>query len=283
MAGKVSVRKTRRLRPLLGKQYPLPEPPEPQQSLMEDVMMAVLWDGAEPARAKLAFVNLTQEFADWNELRVSLTSEVAAILEACGVQGEKAAVMKRILGKAVEDFYCFDFERLHELSREKLRAWFLDLEGLPHHLLAAVLYEVYRYDRVLVDEDIARVFARLGLVSETATPPDIEAALARVVPAREARLLHHALRQHAVAVCTKTDTDCPACILRGDCVRGKVRIAEIAAAKKAAEAAARAKARADKAAARLKAKAERAAKRKAAAAARRKAKPKRAPRKKGKK
>ncbi len=259
MPERISVRKTRRLRPLLARHYSLPTPPDPQATLMEDVMMAILWEGAPHTRARLAFENLTDEFVDWNELRVSLTSEVASVLESCGLKGNKAPALKRVLAKGIERFYSFEFERLRSAPRKRLRAWFADIEGLPLHLMAAILYGVYRYDRVLVDEEIARVLRRLGLVSETATLGAIETGLAKVMPAKEAQFIYRALRQHARQVCKKINYDCTTCPLRKECAHGKQRIAEIAAAEaaKVAKARARAKARAKAKKKRKKAKAAR--------------------------
>ena len=80
MAEKVSIRKTRRLRTLLAKLYKLPEPAEPKDSHLDRIVMAVLWHDVPPSRARVAYVNLTEEFVDWNELRVTVTTEVAGIL-----------------------------------------------------------------------------------------------------------------------------------------------------------------------------------------------------------
>jgi endonuclease-3 len=230
MAEKISVRKTRRLRRLLAQHYELPEPPPPQQSTMEDLMMAIVWNEAPAERARLAYENLTEEFVDWNELRVSLTAEVAGVLESCGLSGEKAPALKRVLGKATEKFFSYNFDQLRELPRQKLTAWFLDIEGLPHPLLAAMLYWVFDYDRVLVGEDIARVIRRLGLVSEDAAPKAIEPALNDVVPAKEAHFAYRALRQHALEVCTEDDPRCTECPLQEECNFGKARLAELKAA-----------------------------------------------------
>lgn len=265
MPERISVRKTRRLRPLLARHYSLPTPPDPQATLMEDVMMAILWEDAPHTRARLAFENLTDEFVDWNELRVSLTSEVASVLESCGLKGNKAPALKRVLAKGIERFYSFEFERLRSAPRKRLRAWFADIEGLPLHLMAAILYGVYCYDRVLVDEEIARVLRRLGLVSETGTLGAIETGLAKVVPAKEAQFIYRALRQHARQVCKKINYDCTTCLLRKECAHGKQRIAETATRAVAARRAKEAKERA-----RAKARAKAKKKRKKAKAARRK-------------
>lgn len=243
MAEKISVRKTRRLRTLLAKLHKLSEPPDPKEDYLDQIVMAVLWQDALAARARVAYVNLTEEFVDWNELRVTVTSEVAGILEGCGLPGRKGAILKRILGRAVEDLFSFDFAGLAELPRAKLRKWFVGIEGVPHHVAAYILYHVYGHDRVLVGEDIARVIRRLGLVSEDAAPRDIEPALNVVIPAKEAHLIWNALWEHARTVCAETDFDCRTCPLRKECVTGKKRIAELEAAAKAARKAARKKAR----------------------------------------
>ena len=256
MPEKISVRKARRLRTLLAKHYKLPDPPERKESFVDEIVMTVLWENAPAARVRLAYENLADEFVDWNELRVSVTSDVAAVLESCGLPGRKGAVLKRILARGIEDIFSFDFEELVALPRERLKAWFTNIEGVPHSTAAHILYHVYDYDRVPVGEDIARVIRRLGLVNENATVRDIEPALNAVVPAKDAHSIYNALWQHATTVCTTDDFDCKKCPLRPECEGGKVFIAERIAQAKAAKIAAREKAKAEKAAAKEKAKAE---------------------------
>lgn len=252
MAVKMSVRKTRRLRALLGKHYRVPDAPDPQETTMEDVVMAVLWEGAPAARARLAFAGLMEEFGDWNELRVSMAAEVAAVLESHGLKGNRAPMLTRILAKAVEDLYSFELERLRERSSREQRAWFHAAEGLPPYMAAAILYWVYHYDRVVVTADSARLLRRLGLVDDEASEEEIEEGLAAVVPVREAHLIYRALRQHARTVCKKTSLDCTKCRLRSECATGKARVAALEEAK--------ARARKKKAKARKKPPATRAAK-----------------------
>ncbi len=268
MEQKLSIRKTKRLRQVLAKHYALPDPPDRKDNLVDQLVMTVLWVDAQPAKARQAYAKLAEEFVDWNELRVSMTPEAGSVLEACDLAPVKAVAIKRILGKAVEEFYTFDFEALAQKPRKELKNWFLSIEDIPHPIAAAALYQMFDYDRVLVDADVARVVRRLGLVPETAAEAEIEAGLADVIPAREAYFIYSALRQHANTVCTKKDFDCRTCPLRGECETGKVRIAQLEAAAREAKkkAIARAKARA-------KAKAAAQAAAKAAAKAKRKAKP----------
>ena len=234
MAQKLSIRKTKRLRQILPKHYKLPEPPDPKDSLVDQVVMAALWADAPPAKARQAYVRLAEEFVDWNEIRVSMTTDSGSVLEACGLAAVKAAALKRILGKVVEELYTFDFETLAKRPRQDLMAWFMGIEGIPHAIAAAELYYVFGYDRVLVDAEIARVVRRLGLADEAVAEAQIEAGLADVIPAREAQFTYSALRQHALTVCTGKDFDCRPCPLRKECKTAPTRIAELeAAARKA--------------------------------------------------
>jgi endonuclease III len=252
MAGKISVRRTRRLRVLWAKHYKVPTPPDPQEAMLEQIVMTVLWLDAPPARARLAYVNLAEEFVDWNELRVSVASEVGRILETCGLPASKGAVLKRILSRAVEVLFSFDFQQLAELPRQRLKAWFVGIPGVPHRVAAGILYYVYGYDRVLVDSEIARVIRRLGLAGEEATEEEIEAGMVGVMPARDAHFIYSSLWQHATRACTKKDFDCKSCPLRKECETGKRRIAEMAAAARAARRKARKEAKAKAAAAKRK-------------------------------
>lgn len=243
MAEKMSVRRTRRLRALWAKHYKFPEPPDAKDSFVDWIVMTVLWVDAPVARARAAYTKLVEEFIDWNDLRVSMSFEIASILEGCGISAVKAAALKRVLGRAVELLYSFDFGMLAPRPREELRNWFMGIEGLPHPIAAAILYYAYQFDRVLVDADIGRVIRRLGLAAETATEADIEKAIAEVIPAREAHFTYSALRQHALEVCTKNDPNCKPCPLRKECQAAGRLIAEQEAAARAARQKAKAKAK----------------------------------------
>ena len=74
------------------------EPAEPKDSHLDRIVMAVLWHDVPPSRARVAYVNLTEEFVDWNELRVTVTTEVKPSASVCGVRSE-------LLGKASHTSY----------------------------------------------------------------------------------------------------------------------------------------------------------------------------------
>lgn len=197
MAENISVRKTRRLRTILAKHYKLPTPPEARDNILDQIVMTILWLDAPASRAKQAFEVIGEHFVDLNDLRVSVTRDVVAVLESCKLAGIKGAVIKRVLGKAVEDFYGFEFDQLRSWSRKRLAKWFTTIESVPHRFAAAILYQVYGYDRVLVGPDIARVLCRLGLVPDKAKEKAIELGLEKVIPAKEAYLIYNALREEA--------------------------------------------------------------------------------------
>ena len=60
MPERISIRKTRRLRPLLAKHYSLPEPADPKEAYLDKVVMAILWQDAPAARVRLAWENLRE-------------------------------------------------------------------------------------------------------------------------------------------------------------------------------------------------------------------------------
>ena len=230
MPPKLSIRKTRRLRVLLAKHYKLPDPPPEKEDIVEQVVATVLWLDAPAPRAERAFEELRDEFVDWNELRVTVTTDIGRVLEGCGLPPVKGAIIKRVLAKAVEDFFCFDFDLLKDKPREELKAWWVNIPGVPHDYAAAILYYIYGYDRVLVGPDIARLIHRLGLVEDGVAPEEIERRMEGVMPARDALEIYSALRQHARTICTPEDYDCTKCPLLAECVTGKRRVAELKAA-----------------------------------------------------
>src|SRR5262245_54683633 len=97
---------------LLRKQY---EPGTPaDRPVLEQMIYALLREGATNEEADAAFNRLKTQFYDWNEVRVSGEAEVAEMLEGLSDAAARAERVIALLQEVFESTYTFDLESLHK-------------------------------------------------------------------------------------------------------------------------------------------------------------------------
>lgn len=218
----------------LKKKFTAPEPHEPRP-VLEEVVYAILREGATTADADRAYGALRKTFIDWNEIRVSTVQEVADALRPLTGAGGRAKRLIGLLQKVFEERYAFTLDDLDkkglkqaakQLSRYK--------EDVTDFTVAWVVQRTLGGHAVPLDGPTLRVLSRLGVVEE-AEPDDLEsvrASVEHVIPkARDAEFTE-LMSLHAKDLCVVGTPHCPACPLKGDCPTGQE---VLAAAKKPAE------------------------------------------------
>ncbi|MGL6095482.1 MAG: hypothetical protein ACRC7O_06755, partial [Fimbriiglobus sp.] len=93
--------------PALRKKFAVP--PEPDaRPVLEEVLYAILREGATSAQADAAFAQIKQAFFDLNEIRVSSVQEVADAIEGLPDAGVKGQRIVSVLQDVFEERYSFD-------------------------------------------------------------------------------------------------------------------------------------------------------------------------------
>ncbi|NOY40845.1 MAG: hypothetical protein GXP26_03270 [Planctomycetes bacterium] len=90
------------------------KPVEPLQdrSLLEHLLYACCLENSLPEDADKVFATLSQDFFDWNEVRVTSIRELAVIMKPLNDPAESAKRLKRILHSVFETHYSFDLEQM---------------------------------------------------------------------------------------------------------------------------------------------------------------------------
>ena len=98
----------------LKKAYGDPGEPPPVRPVLEEMVYAILREGATRPDADRAFHRLRSQFFDWNEVRVSAAYEVEEALGGLPQPAVKAQRVIDLLQEVFESTYSFDLEALHK-------------------------------------------------------------------------------------------------------------------------------------------------------------------------
>src|SRR5215207_10054070 len=98
---------------LLKKKFPLPEPDAAEKRpVLEELLYAIVREGATPEDADKGYARLRKTFTDWNEIRVSTVQEVADALRPLPQPGARAKRIVGLLQKVFEERYSFTLDDL---------------------------------------------------------------------------------------------------------------------------------------------------------------------------
>ncbi len=186
---------------------------------LDQLVESLLWRQTSIRRGTRALRQLKRQFVDWNEVRVSHHDEVAAAMAETEWAANSARRIQRILGKLFIMRHEMNLDFLHDLTKAESRAFLQSLPEVSSDLVDEVLLFTTGVKLFPVNEDIARMAHRLGLVPN-----------ARVTKRNQKRLMdlwdqevYVAIAQffldNAPSVCTDKEPDHEKCPLEKLCPR----------------------------------------------------------------
>lgn len=203
----------------------------PAMPLLDHVLMATLADHGARTRTRAAHKELTDKFVDWNEVRVSSSSEVAEVLEP--LLGEHALPA----ANAVRAVLSALFETLHELSLEHMLTKtaeeclvaFGKLPMLNAESREVILLHALSHSTAPTASNALRVVKRIGVFGPNVSGERCRVELGEILGQADLLSLNVLLFHHAETVCVAKGYDCTRCALVKRCDRGKERKAQVAA------------------------------------------------------
>ncbi|MBK7877163.1 MAG: hypothetical protein IPJ77_15705 [Planctomycetes bacterium] len=207
--------------------WPLPTPVK-DLNLLEHGMLAVLLRHFDQRKAEAAIAALKKGYADWNEMRVAQTQEVAAQMLGLGRRAPRSDV-DPVLAAArdVREFLQEVFQKTHglelEFLREDLSASSKLVQQMPHLGLASGGFLLWLAgDRQLpVHAAMVRVLDRLGLVTRAGLAKKARDVVGPLVPEGSELRFVQILGEVADRWCDTRKPVCWDCPLREDCPFGK--------------------------------------------------------------
>lgn len=197
----------------------------PTRSVLEEVIYAILREGATTPQADTAFQKIKQVFFDWNEVRVSSVQEVADALDDLPDAGVKGQRVVSFLQEVFEERYSFDLNDI--AKKDGLKRATKQLArykgGVTDFSVAWMAQRAFGGHAIPLDAPTLRVLYRLGVIDEE-QPDDLEAIRGSVehfIPKAKGIEFTETLIQHALNTCTVKNPECSLCPLKTDCPAGQ--------------------------------------------------------------
>jgi endonuclease-3 len=222
------------LQTVLKKKTPAPPPPAADRPVLEEVLYAILREGATPEQADAAFVKLKEAFFDLNEIRVSSVPEVADAVHGLPDAGAKGQRIVEMLQEVFEELYSFD---LGDIAKKGVKQAAKQLarykSGVTDFVVAWVTQRSLGGHAVPLDHPALRVLQRLHVLDAEAD--ELESArgtLEHFIPKAGGPEFTDRLAVFAATVCTEDRPHCETCPMRPDCPTGQEIVAKAKAKEK---------------------------------------------------
>lgn len=212
------------LQTALKKKVPAPAAP-PERPVMEEVVYAILRDGATPEQADAAFARLKDKevFFDWNEIRVSSVQEVADAVHGLPGAGDKGERVIKFLQEVFEELYGFD---LGDIAKKGVKQAAKQLgrykSGVNEFVVAWVTQRSLGGHAIPLDHPTVRLLQRLAILEPDLD--DMEAArgtLEHFIPKTAGPDFTDRAAVFAATVCTEDHPRCETCPMLPTCPAGQ--------------------------------------------------------------
>jgi endonuclease-3 len=225
------------LQTALKKKTPAPPAPPADRPVLDEVLYAVLREGATPEQADAAFAALREAFFDLNEVRVSSVTEVADAIHGLPEAGAKAQRIVELLQEVFEELYSFD---LGDIAKKGVKQAAKQLAryktGVTDFVVAWVTQRSLGGHAVPLDGPAVRVLQRIGLLDpETDELETVRGTLEHFIPKAAGPEFADRLAVFAATTCTEDRPHCESCPMRPDCPYGQAVVAKAKAKEKEAK------------------------------------------------
>ncbi len=152
------------------KKYYKPVNPEPNRSVIEQLLFACCLENAPYDATEEAFAALSHNFFDWNEVRVSTIRELAEEMPRLPDPSATAQRIKRVLQSIFDATYAFDLEDLRKLNLGPATEKLAKLDGTTPFSVAYVVQAALGGHAIPVDQGVIEALDAADMI----TPEEIQ-------------------------------------------------------------------------------------------------------------
>ena len=175
------------------------EPYEEEDPIGELIYSFLHWN-APRRSADTAMAKITRQTVDYNDLRVSHTHEIVAILgERYPAAHERVARMRETLQEVFNREHILSLDKLSGRSKKEIRLYLEELPGMAPFVAAHMALVVFSGHAVPVDDRLGELLQAEGAVNPEFTVAQMTGFLERHVRADSAAETHAALTAWADA------------------------------------------------------------------------------------
>lgn len=196
--------------------------PPADRPVLEEMIYALLREGATHEEADAAFDKLKNQFFDWNEVRVSGEAELAELFEGLSDAAVRAERVIALLQEVFESTYTFDLESLHKKGLKQAAKQIGRYQAANEYTVAWVTQQTLGGQAIPIDAPALRTVRRLGLVDSDAVDSEaVRTSLEHLVPKAKAMQFTELISLVARDHCWENTPNCKQCPLRAECITGQ--------------------------------------------------------------
>jgi endonuclease III len=189
----------------------------PTHPPIDELVLTILSQNTSDLNSDRAFAALKERYPDWQAVLDAPTGELAGTIRSGGLSEQKAPRIQGALRRILDERGEFDLGFLGEMPTEAAMQWLTSIDGVGHKTASIVLLFSFSRPAFPVDTHITRITRRLGLVDPKASPEQMSAMWAALVPADWYFSLHLNLLRHGRQVCRAPTPRCSVCVLTSLC------------------------------------------------------------------
>jgi endonuclease-3 len=164
------------------KQHYEPVKPDETQPLLHQMLLACCLENAPYPAAEKVYGRLTQNFFDWNEIRVSTVSELADVMKDLPDPGAAANNLKKVLQGVFESTYSFDLEQLKKQNISQGIKRLQSIDGVTPFVLAYSVQTALGGHSIPLDKGALEVLGIVGIASQNEVASGQVSGLERAIP-----------------------------------------------------------------------------------------------------
>ena len=144
------------------------------------------------------YEKISNQFVDWNDLRVSRDEEIEEVLGGFNqVHLKIAKALKETLQIIFETYDMISLDELDELGKREIKQKLCEMEKFSLFVISYFMHNVYESHSLAVNENMAEYLKRNDLVHPNSTIEDITGFLERQVLAQDLDEFYYGLRDLA--------------------------------------------------------------------------------------
>jgi len=176
------------------KKYYQPAEPEQDRGVLEHLLFACCLENSLHNDATQVFESLSQDYFDWNEVRVTSIRELAELMKPLNDPKSSATRLKRVLQSLFESHYSYDLEPMRKQNIGQSVKQLAKYKGASSFTVAYVTQNALGGHSIPVNKGLLQSMLSVGVISESEanknTVPGLERAVAKNRGFEVGSLLH---------------------------------------------------------------------------------------------
>jgi endonuclease III len=156
--------------------------PDDDQPLLQQMLLACCLENAPYPAAQKVYARLTQNFFDWNEIRVSTVNELAEVMKELPEPTVAASNLKKILQGVFESTYSFDLEQLKKQNISQGIKRLQSIDGVTPFVLGYAVQNALGGHSIPLDRGALEVLGILGIATPQELASGQVSGLERAIP-----------------------------------------------------------------------------------------------------